>query len=194
MRTRPATQLTLTDSFQPAAPANDFLDRLDVLVDWQPIAVALAAKFTATTGRLPQPPLVVLKMLLLQACYGPSDPQCEDQVRDHLSWRRFTGLSLTDPVPDETTLVRFRQRLVAHGLHVRLLDLVNQQCAAHSLLVTSPVYRTALVFMAAASVPFAFTERPLLVIVAFTVIGSLFIPFLAATLLWLNNRVPFPAP
>jgi Mn2+/Fe2+ NRAMP family transporter len=58
----------------------------------------------------------------------------------------------------------------------------------------SPVYRVALVFMAAASVPFAFTERPLFVIVAFTVIGSLFIPFLAATLLYLNNRVPFPPP
>jgi Mn2+/Fe2+ NRAMP family transporter len=60
--------------------------------------------------------------------------------------------------------------------------------------MTSPVYRVALGFMAAASVPFAFTARPLFVIVAFTVIGSLFIPFLAATLLWLNNRVPFPAP
>ncbi len=57
----------------------------------------------------------------------------------------------------------------------------------------SPVYRVALVFMALASVPFAFTERPLFVIVAFTVIGSLFIPFLAATLLYLNNQVPWPS-
>src|SRR5688572_31961185 len=39
---------------------------------------------------------------------------------------------------------------------------------------------------------FAFTARPLFVIVAFTVIGSLFIPFLTGTLLYLNNRVPFP--
>ena len=58
----------------------------------------------------------------------------------------------------------------------------------------SPVYRVALTFMALASVPFAFTDRPLAVIVAFTVIGSLFIPFLAATLLYLNHRVPFPKP
>jgi Mn2+/Fe2+ NRAMP family transporter len=60
--------------------------------------------------------------------------------------------------------------------------------------MTSPAYRAALVFMAIASVPFAFTERPLFVIVAFTVVGSLFIPFLAATLLYLNNRVRFSAP
>ena len=58
----------------------------------------------------------------------------------------------------------------------------------------SPVYRVALVFMAIASVPFAFTERPLFVILAFTILGSLLIPFLAGTLLYLNNRVPFPEP
>ena len=50
-------------------------------------------------------------------------------------------------------------------------------------------YRVALAFRALASVPFAFHSRPLLVVVAFTVIGSLFIPFLAGTLLYLNNRV-----
>jgi hypothetical protein len=55
-------------------------------------------------------------------------------------------------------------------------------------------YRAALLFMAVASVPFAFLGRPLLIVLAFTVLGSLFIPFLAATLLYLNNRVPFPAP
>jgi Mn2+/Fe2+ NRAMP family transporter len=55
-------------------------------------------------------------------------------------------------------------------------------------------YRTALLFMALASVPFAFLGRPLVIVIAFTVLGSLFIPFLAATLLYLNNRVAFPAP
>ena len=58
----------------------------------------------------------------------------------------------------------------------------------------SPPYRTALLFMALASVPFAFLDRPLLIVIAFTVLGSLFIPFLAATLLYLNNRVAFSAP
>jgi Mn2+/Fe2+ NRAMP family transporter len=55
-------------------------------------------------------------------------------------------------------------------------------------------YRAALLFMSLASVPFAFLGRPLLIVIAFTVLGSLFIPFLAATLLYLNNRVAFPAP
>ena len=37
--------------------------------------------------------------------------------------------------------------------------------------------------------PLAFTGAPLLIIVTYTVIGSLFVPFLAGTLLYLNNRV-----
>jgi len=56
---------------------------------------------------------------------------------------------------------------------------------------TSWQYRAALAFMALVSVPFAFLGRPLLVIVVFTIVGSLFIPFLAITLLYLNNRVPW---
>ena len=58
----------------------------------------------------------------------------------------------------------------------------------------TPVYRAALGFMALASVPFSFFGSPLAIVIAFTVLGSLFIPFLAGTLLYLNNRVPFPPP
>ena len=58
----------------------------------------------------------------------------------------------------------------------------------------STPYRVALLFMAFAAVPFAFLGKPLMIVVAFTVLGSLFIPFLAATLLYLNNRIPFPLP
>jgi Mn2+/Fe2+ NRAMP family transporter len=57
----------------------------------------------------------------------------------------------------------------------------------------APAYRTALLFMALAAVPFAFLGRPLVIVIVFTVLGSLFIPFLAATLLFLNNRIAFPA-
>ena len=55
--------------------------------------------------------------------------------------------------------------------------------------VTSVPYRLGLTFISLAPIPFAFTGRPLFVIVTFTIVGSFFIPFLAATLLYLNNRV-----
>ena len=59
--------------------------------------------------------------------------------------------------------------------------------------VTSKPYRLALIFVTLAPIPFAFTGQPLQVIVAYTIVGSLFVPFLAATLLFLNNRVKWNA-
>jgi Mn2+/Fe2+ NRAMP family transporter len=55
--------------------------------------------------------------------------------------------------------------------------------------VTSTPYRLALAFITLAPLPFAFTGRPIVVIVTFTIVSSFFIPFLAATLLYLNNRI-----
>jgi IS5 family transposase len=134
MHTKPNAQLGLMDSLV-TIPANDFLDRLDRLVNWQPLERVLHAMYPATTGRPPHPPLVLFKMSLLQHCYDLSDPQCEEQVRDRLSWRRFVGLGLQDAVPDETVLVRFRQRLVEHGLQEKLLQLVNRQLSAQGLIL-----------------------------------------------------------
>jgi hypothetical protein len=59
--------------------------------------------------------------------------------------------------------------------------------------VTSTPYRLALLFITLVPLPFAFLGRPIFIIVTFTIIGSLFIPFLAATLLYLNNRVKWTA-
>jgi Mn2+/Fe2+ NRAMP family transporter len=58
---------------------------------------------------------------------------------------------------------------------------------------TSTAYRLALVFITLAPLPFAFIRRPLIIIVTYTIVGSLFVPFLAATLLYLNNRVRWTA-
>lgn len=127
MQTTTNAQYGLLDSLMPSAPANDFLERLDGTLDWKPIERALHGMYPATTGRPPCAPLTLFKMSLLQHCYGLSDPQCEELVADRMSWRRFVGLGLQDKVPDETTLVRFRQRLVEHGLHEKLLGLVNRQ-------------------------------------------------------------------
>lgn len=68
-------------------PANDFVDRLEQLLNWQTLERVLHAMYPATTGRPPHPPLVLFKMSLLKHSYDLSDPQCEEQVRDRLLWR-----------------------------------------------------------------------------------------------------------
>jgi IS5 family transposase len=82
-----------------------------------------------------------------------SDPQCEELVSDRLSWRRFVGLGLQDRVPDETTLVRFRQRLVEHGLHEQLLALVNRQLEHKGLILKTCTLVDATLLQAARRAP-----------------------------------------
>jgi hypothetical protein len=57
--------------------------------------------------------------------------------------------------------------------------------------VTSTPYRLALLYVAIAPIPLAFMNQALVIIRTYTIVGSLFIPFLAATLLYLNNfKIP----
>jgi len=55
--------------------------------------------------------------------------------------------------------------------------------------VTSRPYRLALLFITLVPLPFAFTGQPIQVVIAYTIVSSLFVPFVAITLLYLNNRV-----
>jgi Mn2+/Fe2+ NRAMP family transporter len=55
--------------------------------------------------------------------------------------------------------------------------------------VTSKPYRLALLFITLVPLPFAFTGQPIQVVIAYTIVSSLFVPFVAITLLYLNNRV-----
>ena len=153
MHTTTNGQFGLLDSLMPTTSANDFLERLDRTLDWRPIERALQGMYPATTGRPPCPPLTLFKMSLLQHCYGLSDPQCEELVSDRLSWRRFVGLGLQDNVPDETTLVRFRARLVEHGLHEKLLGLVNRQLEKQGLILKTCTLVDATLLQAARRAP-----------------------------------------
>ena len=52
-----------------------------------------------------------------------------------MSFQRFLGLSLTDPVPDETRTCRFRNMVAQAGLGERLFALLEEQLQAKGLIV-----------------------------------------------------------
>jgi hypothetical protein len=52
----------------------------------------------------------------------------------------------------------------------------------------------ALIFITLVPIPLAFLGRPLFLLVTYTIVGSFLIPFLAATLLYLNNRIKWDSP
>jgi len=128
-------QLSLADGLVEGAGRNRQLERIAALVDWGAFERLLGAVYAAPVGRPSYGPLVLLRCLLLQQWYRLSDPGLEEALSDRLSFRRFVGLALADPVPDHSTLSRFRSELVRRDLTERLLAELNRQLDAKGLMV-----------------------------------------------------------
>ena len=106
---------------------NDPLATLSVLVPWETFRPLLHAALSAhglrtpaaqrksAAGRKPWDKVVIFKALVVQALYDLSDEQMEFQLRDRLSFMRFLGLGLADPVPDANTIWSFREALKRAG-------------------------------------------------------------------------------
>jgi transposase, IS5 family len=104
--------------------AGDPLERLSAVVDFElfrpELEAALKRSDRAKGGRPPYDAVLMFRVLVLQTLYTLSDDQAEYQLRDRLSFMRFAGLSLADPVPDAKTIWLFREQLVQAGAFDRL--------------------------------------------------------------------------
>lgn len=112
-----------------------FLLRIEREINWSGIRARLERLYHPTMGRPSFPPLVLLKTLLLQQWYSLSDPEAEEGIRDRLSFQRFLGLRLSDPVPDETTICRFRSKLLEDRLYQWLFKEINRQLEQKGLII-----------------------------------------------------------
>ena len=72
---------------------------------------ALAYSEGAQGGRPPFDPVMMFKILVIQAANNLSDERAEFLINDRLSFMRFLGLSLADRVPDARTIWLFREKL-----------------------------------------------------------------------------------
>lgn len=117
-------------------PKKDFLAEIDQYVDWSIYRRPLEKSFKQSAyGPNRYDVLLMFRMILLQNWYGLSDRELEEQVGDRLSFRRFLGLSVSDLVPDETTVSLFRTHLTNTGLYDWLFERMQQDLARRHLLV-----------------------------------------------------------
>ena len=112
-----------------------FLKKINDQIDWLPFEKVLEPLYHPNLGRPSHPPLMMFKALLLQQWYGLSDPGLEEAICDRLSFQRFLGLSLTEPVPDETRICRFRNILAQAGMGEQLFALLEEQLDAKGMIV-----------------------------------------------------------
>ena len=81
-------------------------------------------------GKRGRPPMGIEKMLrmyLLQIWFNLSDPATEDAIYDSYAMRKFTGIDfMTEDVPDETKLCKFRHHLEINDLNKLFFDAINR--------------------------------------------------------------------
>src|ERR1700758_1445167 len=104
--------------------AGNPLERLRAVVDFElfrpELETALDRADRSRGGRPPYDAVLMFRILVLQTLYTLSDDQTEYQLRDRLSFMRFVGLALHDPVPDAKTIWLYREHLARAGAAERL--------------------------------------------------------------------------
>lgn len=107
-----------------------FLFEMEQVVPWAALLEVIRPYYpqSGRRGRQPMPLEAMLRIYFLQQWYALSDPAMEDALYEVESMRRFAGLELLDDaLPDETTILKFRHLLEAHGLTGELLRVVNDE-------------------------------------------------------------------
>ena len=147
-------QMSLAEAFLGRAPGSvGPLDRIAGLVKWYRFEKLLSGLRDGGPGNPGYPALVLFKALLLQSLYGLSDRELEEALADRLSFRRFAGLGLEDPVPDHTVLCRFRQRLIEAALLERLFAELDRQLDKAGVMVKRGTMLDATVIAAVSAPP-----------------------------------------
>ena len=111
-----------------------FLERMDGLIPWRSLEERIRPVYPKPgKGRRPYPLAVMLRVHCVQLFYNLSDPGMEDLLYEAESVRRFVGLSLSEALPDETTILNFRHLLERHELGKALFDEINAHLGSQGL-------------------------------------------------------------
>ena len=111
-----------------------FLQRMDSLIPWRRLEERVRPFYPkAGKGRRPYPLPVMLRVHCVQLFYNLSDPGMEDLLYEAESVRRFVGLSLSEALPDETTILNFRHLLEQHELGQSLFEEINRHLESQGL-------------------------------------------------------------
>lgn len=110
---------------------------MDQVVPWQALCAQIEPfypKARAGGGRGPIGLERMLRIHFLQQWYALSDPAVEEALYDSHARRRFVVIDLGhEPVPDETTICKFRHLLEQHALAAQLFAAVSGHLQAHAM-------------------------------------------------------------
>jgi IS5 family transposase len=118
---------------------DNYLIRLDQMIDWRSIAKLLQGihinEKNPKGGPKAYNNLAMFKALLLGQWHSLSDPALEEALRLRLDFMMFSGFEIPDDTPDETTLCRFRNKLIERELYNPIFVEINRQLEEHGIKV-----------------------------------------------------------
>lgn len=105
-----------------------FLAEMERIVPWSELCARIAPYYPkAGDGRPPKDVEMMLRIYFLQQWFNLSDPGVEEALYDSRCMQAFAGIDLGEsPVPDESTLCRFRHLLERHELGRKLFEQVHE--------------------------------------------------------------------
>lgn len=106
-----------------------FLEQMNDIIPWTELCKAIEP-FYPKASRLGGRPTIGIERMLrihfLQHWFELSDPSAEEALYDSRAMRKFIDIDLAkEPVPDETTICKFRHLMEKHNLGDELFRLVN---------------------------------------------------------------------
>ena len=120
------------DRLKRLSDLGDQLDTFARIVDFElfrpDLLRALAYSSGTQGGRPPFDPVMMFKILVIQAANTLLDERTEFLINDRLSFMRFLGLS--DRVPDARTIWLFREKLTKAGAIQQLFDRLDASLIA----------------------------------------------------------------
>ena len=127
------------ESYRKPTRRDEFLKTMEAIVPWTALCDVIAPHYPkAGNGR---PPIGLERMLrihFLQHWFNLADLSCEEALYDSASLRRFVGIDLgREPVPDATTMLKFRRLLNDHKLGEALFAKVGQELQARGFKVNT---------------------------------------------------------
>ena len=116
-----------------------FLEEMEQVVPWEKLCALIEPHDPKPgNGRRPKELENMLRIYFLQQWFNLADPAVEEALYDSATLRQFVGIDLgAEPVPDETTVCKFRHLLEENHLGEEILGTVNLHLQAKGVRITT---------------------------------------------------------
>ena len=138
-----------------------FLAEMERVVPWQQLCALIEPVYPKPgRGRPPVGLERMLRIYFLQLWFNLSDPGVEEALYHSAAMRQFAGIDLgREPVPDETTVCKFRHLLEQHELGTEIFATVNEHLRSLGLKVGTGTIVDATIISAPSSTKNATKQR-----------------------------------